>query len=118
MLGNAIQQSGIGTPPPPPVSSYYVAKDGQTTGPFQMQQIQEMMLKREISDQTYVYKLGGTQWVLVRDEPELSRLYTEWFHCHFCYIINCITKINKNDERDINLSGVAGCTVLLHYLIL
>lgn len=77
MVGNAIRQSGIGTPPPPPpVSSYYVAKDRQTTGPFQMQQIQEMMLNREVSDQTYVYKLGGTQWVLVRDEPELSRLYT------------------------------------------
>lgn len=76
MVGNAIQQSGIGTPPPPPVFSYYVAKDGQTTGPFQMQQIQEMILNREISDQTYVYKLGGTQWVLVRDEPELSHLYT------------------------------------------
>ena len=76
MVSNAIQQSGIGMPPPPPpISSYYVAKDGQTIGPFTLPQLRDMMLRKEIDKQTYVYQVGGSAWVLVEDEPRLSQMF-------------------------------------------
>ncbi|WP_455623352.1 SPFH domain-containing protein [Parabacteroides sp.] len=75
LVGNAIQQSGLATPPPPlPISSYYVAKEGKTTGPFSLDVLQSMMMRQELTPQTYVYKVGGNTWALLEDELELMRL--------------------------------------------
>ena len=73
IASNMIQQSGI-IPPPPQMSSYYVAKDGQTTGPFTMDILRNMIMKKEITSSTYVYKVGGNAWLLVANVPELMQI--------------------------------------------
>lgn len=73
MVADSIRQSGIATPPPP-MSSYYVAKNGQTVGPYSMDVIQGMIQRKEIVNTTYVYKVGGKEWVFAGNEPEIARL--------------------------------------------
>lgn len=78
MVNNAIQQSNLATtsavPPTPQLPSYYVAKNGQTTGPFRIDVIQEMIVNREVTPVTYIYKVGGNNWVFAKDDPEISQI--------------------------------------------
>jgi membrane protease subunit (stomatin/prohibitin family) len=53
-------------------SSFYVAVDGQTTGPYSMEVIQGMIVRGEVQPTTYVYKVGGSAWVYAQQEPELA----------------------------------------------
>ena len=82
MISGAIRQSGIGgysapTVPPPPSSSFYVAINGQTTGPYPMDKIREMILCGQISATTHVYRLGGSAWTQAQSEPEISQIFAE-----------------------------------------
>ncbi|MCQ2238244.1 MAG: SPFH domain-containing protein [Bacteroidaceae bacterium] len=77
MVNNAIQQSNLtasAVPPTPQLPSYYVAKSGQTTGPYRIDVIQEMIVNREVTPITYVYKVGGTNWIFAKDDPEISQI--------------------------------------------
>ena len=77
MVSDSIRQSGIAAPPPPPpLPSYYVAKDGNTTGPYTIDLLQGMVQRKEITQNTYVYKVGGNAWVLLKDEPALMQLFS------------------------------------------
>lgn len=74
-MGNAVgQMVGSTMPQAPQMSSYYIAKNGQTTGPFTIDIIQGMIKQGEVSATTYVYKVGGQAWVLAADDAEVSRL--------------------------------------------
>ena len=74
-MGNAVgQMVGSTMPQAPQMSSYYIAKNGQTTGPFTIDIIQGMIKQGEMSATTYVYKVGGQAWVLAADDAEVSRL--------------------------------------------
>lgn len=78
-MGNAVGQMVGNTaqslPQAPQKSSYYVAKNGQTTGPFTIDVVQGMIAKGEVTATTYIYKVGGQAWVLATDDAELSRLF-------------------------------------------
>ena len=77
VLGGMMQQSPLtSAPAPPSLPSYYVAKDGQTTGPFRLDVIQNMIIKNEIVPMTYVYKVGGTAWVYAQQEPEIAQIFS------------------------------------------
>lgn len=77
VLGDMMQQSPLtSAPAPPSLPSYYVAKDGQTTGPFRLDVIQNMIIKNEIVPMTYVYKVGGTAWVYAQQEPEIAQIFS------------------------------------------
>lgn len=79
MVSNNIQQSGaIQTPVPPPIpemSSFYVAKAGQTTGPFRIDVIKDMIEKKDIERTTYIYKVGGDSWIFAKDDPEINKIF-------------------------------------------
>lgn len=72
MVNDSIRQSGV--IPPPPSFSFYIAKEGNTVGPYNMEQLRNMILQKDIFEYTYVYKLGGTSWDLLKDVPELMQL--------------------------------------------
>lgn len=72
MVNDSIRQSGV--IPPPPSFSFYIAKEGNTVGPYNMEQLRNMILQKDIFEYTYVYKLGGTSWNLLKDVPELMQL--------------------------------------------
>lgn len=72
MNGNPIAPQ----PAVPPMASFYVAKDGQTTGPFRLDVIRNMILSGELVQSTYVYRLGGSAWVSAVQEPEIAQIFS------------------------------------------
>ena len=73
-IGESIN-STMRSVPQPPQTSFYVAKDGQTVGPYAIDVIQSMIMHGEIVRDTYVYKVGGSAWVLAAEAAELARLF-------------------------------------------
>lgn len=77
MMNNMGQQmqGAMNTPPPMPQVAYMVAVNGQQTGPFNMQQLQQMVQMGQITQQTYVWKQGMAQWELACNIQELASLF-------------------------------------------
>ena len=75
LVGDSIKQSGIAPQPQAPqLASYYVAQKGQTIGPFTIDIIQEMIQRQEIVATTYLYKVGGKEWIIAGNDPEIVQL--------------------------------------------
>ena len=54
-------QNAMNTPPPMPTVQYMIAVNGQQTGPYNMQQLQQMVQMGQFTPQTYVWKQGMGQ---------------------------------------------------------
>lgn len=63
------------TPPPPPTIAYSVSVNGQTTGPFNLQQLQEMAQNGQLTPNTHVWKQGMASWEVAGNVQELSNLF-------------------------------------------
>jgi hypothetical protein len=63
------------TPPPPPQIQYSVSVNGQTAGPFNWQQLQQMILNGQLTKNTHVWKQGMAAWELASNVQELSSLF-------------------------------------------
>lgn len=74
-MGQTVQNS-MSTPPPMPQVSYFVASNGQQTGPFSMQQLQQMVQSNQLTQQTLVWKQGMLQWAQAGSVTELSGLFS------------------------------------------
>lgn len=77
MMNNMGQQmqNSMNTPPPMPQVQYYIAVNGQQTGPFGMQHLQQMVQSGQLTPQTFVWKQGMTQWDAAGNVQELSSLF-------------------------------------------
>ena len=77
MMNNMGQQmqNAMNTPPPMPSVQYMMAVNGQQTGPFNMQQLQQMVQTGQLTAQTYVWKQGMAQWELAGNVQELASLF-------------------------------------------
>jgi hypothetical protein len=83
MMGNMMQgmnqppQGGLpGAPPPPPVVQYNIAVNGQTTGPFTMDQLGQMAQSGHLTVQSMVWKAGMAGWVAAGTVQELAPLFS------------------------------------------
>ena len=75
MVADSIRQSGMAAPPPPPqLPSYYIAQNGQTLGPYTIDILQGMIQRKEVTATTYVYKVGGREWVFAENDPDIARM--------------------------------------------
>ncbi len=74
-LGQTMQQ-GQNAPPPPPQVLYSVAVNGQTTGPFTIAQLQEMVTAGQFSKESFVWKNGMENWATAGTVSELSGLFS------------------------------------------
>ena len=63
------------TPPPPPQIQYNVSVNGQTAGPFNWQQLQQMVQTGQLTKNTYVWKQGMAGWELAENVQELTSLF-------------------------------------------
>jgi len=66
------------TPPPMPGAAnilYMVSVNGQQFGPFNMQQLQQMVQNGQLTVQTYVWKQGMANWELAGNVQELASLF-------------------------------------------
>lgn len=73
-LGNQTQQYGA-VPPPPPVSQYFVAINGQQSGPYNIQQLQQLVQQGYLAPQTLVWKQGMPGWEPAGNVGELASLF-------------------------------------------
>jgi membrane protease subunit (stomatin/prohibitin family) len=63
------------TPPPPPTIAYSVSVNGQTAGPFNLQQLQQMAQNGQLTQNTYVWKQGMAGWEVAGNVQELASLF-------------------------------------------
>lgn len=77
MMNNMGQQmqNQQNVPPPPPQIQYNVAVNGQTMGPFNMQQLQQMVQNGQLTTTTHVWKQGMAGWEAAGSVNELSSLF-------------------------------------------
>jgi len=63
------------TPPPPPQIQYNVSVNEQTAGPFNWQQLMQMVQNGHLTINTHVWKQGMAGWELAGNVQELSTLF-------------------------------------------
>lgn len=63
------------TPPPPPTIAYSVSVNGQTAGPFNLQQLQQMVQNGQLTINTHVWKQGMAGWEIAGNVQELANLF-------------------------------------------
>ena len=63
------------TPPPPPQIQYNVSVNGQTAGPFNWQQLQQMIQNGQLTKNTHVWKQGMAAWEVAGNVQELASLF-------------------------------------------
>jgi membrane protease subunit (stomatin/prohibitin family) len=73
-------QPGIGgtpvTPPPlPPQVQFFVAVNGQQSGPFDMPVLQQMAQSGQFTRESLVWKQGMASWIAASDVAELSAVF-------------------------------------------
>jgi membrane protease subunit (stomatin/prohibitin family) len=73
-MGQNMQQQQ-NTPPPPPTIAYSVSVNGQTAGPFNLQQLQQMVQNGQLTKNTHVWKQGMAGWELAGNVQELANLF-------------------------------------------
>lgn len=80
-MGNTFQnqqfnsQQGNTMPPPPPVTAYFIAVNGQQTGPFNLQQLQAMAQSGQFTRQSLVWKQGMAAWGAADAQADLTGLF-------------------------------------------
>ncbi|MFN6039086.1 MAG: DUF4339 domain-containing protein, partial [Bacteroidota bacterium] len=75
MMQNMNQQMMGGMNTPPPITVFYVAVNGQQTGPFNIQQLQQMLISGQFNAQSMVWKQGMSAWAAAVTIPDLSGLF-------------------------------------------
>jgi len=67
------QQQGV--PPPPPVIQYYVSVNGQQQGPFNTEQLQQLITGGQLTKETFVWKQGMSGWLAAGEVTEIAGLF-------------------------------------------
>lgn len=64
-------------PPPPPAASYYVAVNGQQTGPFDTNTLRQKAASGELTKESMVWKNGMAAWAAAGSVSELQTLFPQ-----------------------------------------
>jgi len=72
MMGSLNQHS----PPPPPTIQYFIALNGQQTGPFSIEQLKQFSQNNQFSKNHHVWKQGMTAWEIAENVKELSFIFS------------------------------------------
>jgi membrane protease subunit (stomatin/prohibitin family) len=74
-MGQVMNAGGAGAPPPPPAPAFYVAVNGQTTGPFPLAQLASAIQAGQVQPGTLVYGGGVTAWTPAGQVPALASYF-------------------------------------------
>jgi hypothetical protein len=67
---------GMGAPPPLPAQAmFHVEINGQPSGPYNLQQIQQGIAQGQMNAQTLVWSQGMTGWQAAGTVPALAQLF-------------------------------------------
>jgi hypothetical protein len=77
IAGNVQELSNLfsAVPSPPPTIAYSVSVNGQTAGPFNLPQLQQMVQNGQLTQNTHVWKQGMAAWEIAGNVQELSNLF-------------------------------------------
>lgn len=64
-------------PPPPPQLMIYVADGGQQKGPFNLDQLKQMIVDGTLQKSTFVWKQGLSNWLPAEQLPETAQLFSQ-----------------------------------------
>lgn len=70
MIGN--QMGNLMQPTPPPIVQFFVAVNGQQTGPFSIEQLTQMAQQGNFKGESLVWKAGMQGWAAASTVPELA----------------------------------------------
>ncbi len=70
-------QQNLNTPPPPPPQAFqfFVAVNGQQTGPFSVEQARQMVQSGSLTPETQVWKAGMSGWAKASTLAELTSVF-------------------------------------------
>ena len=68
----AAAPAAVAPPPPPTAAVWYIARDGQTQGPFSFAQIREALSSGQITAQTHLWTAGMPAWLPAAQVPQLA----------------------------------------------
>ncbi len=68
------QNSSV-TPPPVPTILYYIAKEGQPTGPYDIETLKNMIIKGEVNKDSLVWKEGMSNWQNASNQNDLLKFF-------------------------------------------
>lgn len=74
MNPNSVSQNNA-TPPPMPTVAYHIAVDGQATGPYDLQVLQQMAATGQLKTDSLVWKTGMVAWTKAGETDELKKLF-------------------------------------------
>lgn len=69
-------QNGM-TPPPVPGVTYYVAVNGQATGPYDISTLKQMMTGGQFTSDSLVWKSGMAEWVKAGVVDDMKQLFSD-----------------------------------------
>lgn len=69
-------QNGM-TPPPVPSVSYYVAVNGQATGPYDLNTLRQMMTAGHFTSDSLVWKTGMSEWAKAGTVDDMKQLFPD-----------------------------------------
>jgi membrane protease subunit (stomatin/prohibitin family) len=69
------QNKQTNMPPPPPLVSFYVAVNGQQTGPFDMAALSQQVQAGSLKKESLVWKNGMAAWAQAGSVPDLAELF-------------------------------------------
>ena len=74
-MGGAPQMPGMQMKQATPQVSYMVGVNGQQAGPFDWNQLQQLVSQGQLTQQTYVWKQGMANWDFAGNVQELQPLF-------------------------------------------
>ena len=76
-MNNALNGGGVAVPPPVPTVAYFVAVDGNATGPFDLNALKQMVAAGSLVADTLVWEKGMTEWQKAGTVEEVKALFGE-----------------------------------------
>jgi membrane protease subunit (stomatin/prohibitin family) len=61
---------------PPPITQYFIAVNGQQTGPFGLPQLAQMAQNGQLNRNSMIWKTGMADWALASSVPDVNALFT------------------------------------------
>ena len=72
LMGNLNQNN---TPPPVPTTVFHIAINGQQSGPFTVEQLKQLVLNGQFTNNYHAWKEGMASWELANNIPEIAVLF-------------------------------------------
>lgn len=65
------------TPPPVPKTKYYIADNGQQTGPFEIDTIRRYIQENKLKKEDLIWKSGLKDWIPAYDLEEIKKIFDD-----------------------------------------